>query len=651
MNARGAPSTPPVRTSGRSPGPPRAGQTLTRFLAAAASTVDLESRTVELSFSSETPVKRWFGDEVLSHAPDAADLSRLNAGAPLLFNHNQDDVLGVVESASIGADRKGRAVVRFGQDERGQWAMAQIADGILSNVSIAYIVNEYSSAELDAPADASPWVASRWTALEISIVTIPADLSVGVGRSLNITQSPIMEHQQETNSLSRRQRAAVNQAETLESERERTREIGAICRRYGIPAEQADQMITDGTSVAEARGLAMARVLSRGQQSPAASGAGLPGHLGLSDREAQSFSLVRAIHATVTGDWSEAGFERECSRTVEQQIGRAPAARAFFVPLDVQQRTPWLGDQQVRSPYLVGTPSQGGNLVATNLLGDQFVEALRNTSQVLSAGATVLSGLVGNVDIPRRITTTGTTWVTESQALTESEATFDKVSLRPKTIGAYSKMSRNMLLQSTPSIELLARADLMAQIALGIDLAALSGPGTGGAPLGVANTSGIGAVLGGANGAQITLDHVIQLDAALSNSNAPFDSRSYIFNSKTISWLKGLKASTGAYLWTTANNGGRSGTPPDINGHQLRMSNQARSTLTKGTSNGVCSELFFGAWSELLIGQWGVLEIVTNPYDSTGFLNGDVLIRAMQTVDVVVKHAASFATMSDGLPQ
>src|SRR5206468_2718175 len=153
----------------------------------------------------------------------------------------------------------------------------------------------------------------------------------------------------------------------------------------------------------------------------------------------------------------------------------------------------------------------------------------------------------------------------------------------------------------------------------------------------------------GTNGVSVTIDHAIALEAALSGSNAPPDSRAYIFNAKTIATLKALKSSTGSYLWTAAPNGNRSGTPPDLNGYRVMLSNQARSTLTKGTASGVCSELFFGAWSELIIGQWGVLEILVNPFDATGFLNGDVLIRAMQTIDIQVKHAACFATMADAL--
>ena len=129
-----------------------------RFVQASAqASVDEDTRTLELSFSSEAPVGQWFGAEILSHDAGAADLTRLNAGAPLLFNHDQGDVLGVVESAEIGADRKGRALVRFGRDERGTWALQQIADGILRNVSFAYVVDDYEPVP-----DSDDYIARRW---------------------------------------------------------------------------------------------------------------------------------------------------------------------------------------------------------------------------------------------------------------------------------------------------------------------------------------------------------------------------------------------------------------------------------------------------------------------------------------------------------
>ena len=636
---------PPERSGiGRRGAAPKTGQIARRFLQATKKPlVNEKLRTVELSFSSAALVERWFGSEVLSHARGAADLTRLNSGAPLLFNHNADDVLGVVESAQIGADGKGRAVVRLGRDDRGEWALQQIADGILGNVSFAYQADKYEEGT------DGEFIATRWSALEISIVTIPADTSVGVGRShhskeMNVNQDDTLDRD-DTQKISRRDRQHATAAR--EEERDRIGNLMALGKMHNVD-QLAQRWIDEGSSLADARAEVLQRMSSRGVRPVASMPLVSSGGLGLSDNETHKFSLVRAINASISKDWSDAGFERECSRAVAKQRGVDTAG--FFVPLEVQQRTPWLeGQVQERAPYQTGTPVQGGNLVQTQLLYDNFIEALRNASQVMDAGALVLSGLTGNVDIPRRSGVTSTYWVAESGAITEAEATFDKVSLRPKTVGALSKLSRQMLLQATPAIEMLTRQDLMMQIGLAVDQAALSGSGIGNQPTGIANTAGIGSVVGGANGATLSMDYIVQLEAALANSNAPFGSRAYIANTKSIATLKKQVASTGAYIWTQTATGQRSGTPSDINGYSIRATNQARNTLTKGSSSGVCSEIFFGSWNELIIGQWGVLEVLVNPYDSTGFTTGDVLVRAMQTMDIGVRHPVSFAVMSDAL--
>jgi HK97 family phage major capsid protein len=206
-----------------------------------------------------------------------------------------------------------------------------------------------------------------------------------------------------------------------------------------------------------------------------------------------------------------------------------------------------------------------------------------------------------------------------------------------------------MLLQSTPDIDMIVRNDLVAVIALGIDLTSMSGSGSSNQPRGIANTSGIGSVIGGTNGAAITIDHLIDLETAVTDANAPEESLAYIANAKTVGALKKLKSSNGEYLWSGSAVGQRTGTPGEINGYPVARTNQARKNLTKGTASGICSEVFFGAWNELVIGEWGVLEIVPNPYDAAVYKNGGVLIRALQSIDIGVRHAASFATMSDAL--
>lgn len=451
--------------------------------------------------------------------------------------------------------------------------------------------------------------------------------------------NPHITNMSQTNDTATLQRGA-------EAERARITEVTATAKRYNLSAEQTAKMIATGVTPEQARVLAADEVLKRAKGSESSSvDFGQTVSPDLSAKEKNSYSLIRAANAAHSNDWTKAGFELECSNAIAKAAGRGPTSeRGFFIPTNIPFAQ--------RAPYAVGTPGAGvtgGTTVATNLMAGSFIEVLRNSVKVMQLGATMLSGLVGNVDIPRQTGQSSTFWTAEGVDTSESEATFDKVSLVLKTIGTYSMLTRNMLMQSTPDIDMIARADLMAVIARGIDMAALSGLGSAGQPLGIANQAGVGQVIGGANGAAITIDNLIDLETALTASNAPEDSLSYLANAKTIGSLKKLKATTGQYLWTNEPIGMRSSAPGSVNGYPVARTNQARSTLTKGTSAGVCSEVFFGAWSELLIGEWGVLEIVPNPYAANVFLSGGLQLRALASMDVAVRHAKSFAVMSDAL--
>ena len=631
--------------------PPPAKGTQRRALASLRADSDaLEARTMSFSFSSEEPVARWFGNEVLSHATGAADLSRLNSGAaPLLWNHDPDQVIGVVESASIKGG-KGVATVRFAQTPQADQILGMVQDGILRNVSFAYEVGDYTEAESDNDGDndGPTYVATSWKAYEVSFVSIPADSTVGVGRAATnqFTFSGVnMSDEQIT--MSRRERARSEGA--LEAEAARVREIEALCKKHKISAGETEAWIRGGFDLATARGLVLERILAN-PKAPVASFGHQDRELGMG-AEAEQFSLTRAIRAASERDWTGAGLERAAIREAAKRAGKEIGPNSIVIPADVLARWATPG-MQSRATYQVGTATQGGNLVATNLLDGSFIEVLRNQMVTTKLGATLLPGLTGNVAVPRQSAASTAYWIAESSAITESEATFDQVTLKPKTVGALSKMSRLMLLQSTPAIEMLARMDLIKVLALAIDLAALSGTGTNGQPLGIVNQTGVNSVVGGTNGANISFDTLAQMYSATRLANAPGGDYAFAFNSKIYGYLSSQKASTGQYLWNPAASspGGASDKPADtVRGYPYAVSNQLRYTLTKGTSAGICSELIFGNWGELLIGEWGSLELVVNPYDSTGFTTGDVSIRAMQTVDVGLRHAASFSVMSDAL--
>ena len=151
--------------------------------------IDADKRTVTLAFSSDVSLERWKGvAEKLDHSPGACDLSRLNNRAALLFNHDADCLLGVVESASIDADGMGRAVVRFSKSDEAEEAWQDVQDGILTKVSVGYRILEVKLTE-ESESGPDVYTVTNWQPYEISLVTIPADDSCGVGRKLTVGQT------------------------------------------------------------------------------------------------------------------------------------------------------------------------------------------------------------------------------------------------------------------------------------------------------------------------------------------------------------------------------------------------------------------------------------------------------------------------------
>ena len=360
-----------------------------------------------------------------------------------------------------------------------------------------------------------------------------------------------------------------------------------------------------------------------GSRQPAASA-----QIGMNAREVQQYSLVRAIWAQVQNDWRGAELERDASAAVAKQLNRQP--QGFFVPADWAQRD-----------LLVGTNTAGGYTVQTELLAQSFIDLLRNRMVVRQAGATILSGLQGNIAIPRQTGGATAYWVAENGTPTESQQAFDQVTMTPKTVGAFTDMSRRLLMQSSIDVENFTRTDLATVLALAIDLASLHGSGSSNQPTGVAATSGIGSVAGGTNGLAPAWSHLVSLETEVAIDNADINRLAYVTNAKVRGKLKQVEkaSTTGLFLWAD-------GAQP-INGYPAYISNQVSSALTKGSSSGVCSAIFFGNWADLIIGLWGGLDILVDPY--TGSTAGTVRVVALQDVDIAVRRPESFAAMLDAL--
>lgn len=630
----------------------------TRDFAIDVRSIDEDKRTVDISFSSEAPVDRWFGTEILGHDKKEVDMSWIGSGrAPLLMGHWSNDQVGVVESASIGADRKGRAVVRFGKSSRAEEIFTDVKDKVRGNISVGYNIMRMRLEE-DDEEKGRTYRAILWKPLEVSLVAIPADESVGVGRTHSSHNYPDIEtiietrasdppepgdkkkgvDMPETTTTTTETRTnampAVDvekiQTETRAAEKARVSEIIALGETHGFRAE-AMAAIGDGKSVDQFRVFVLDELNKRGLQ-PVNQGA----DVGLTDTEVRDFSFIKAINAlanpTDRAAQEAAAFEFECSRAVADQMKRT--AQGILVPLEVLKRD-----------MVVGTDTAGGYLVATDLLAANFIEILSNRMLTRTLGAITLPGLVGDVAIPKQTGGATAYWVAESGAPTESTPVLGQLALSPKTCGAWTDLSRKLLKQSSIGVEAFVRGDLARTLALALDAAGLAGTGASNQPTGILSTTGIGDVAGGDNGLAPAWSHVVDLETEVAIDNADVGALAYLTNAKVRGKLKQTEktSNTGLFVWE---NGVEAGYGL-LNGYRAGVSNQVPSTLDKGTSTGVCSAMIFGNWADLIYGLWGTVDITVDPY--TNSTSGTVRVVALQDADVGVRHPESFAAMQDAL--
>jgi len=580
---------------------------------------------------------------VLSHDERSADLSRLNDSAPLLFNHDPDKVIGVVERAWIdGKKKRGYAKVKFSRNAFAQEVLADVRDGVLRNVSFGYAINDMEQR------GSGDFVATSWAPYEVSVVSIPADPTVGVGRSLEAdpaasaaspTPQPEPEVPMENTPDISAVRAEAAQ-EAAKAERARISGITALTEKHGM-ADLGRQLIEGGRSLDEARAAVLEKIGAKPVETVAP--------VEMAAQELAGYSLTAGIRAALTGDWSsrEAGLVRELSREVEKSGVSKTAERSFFVPFSALSK---------RATYVTSGPTTGGNLVATDLLADDFIEALRNGSLMLSLGVRTMPGLVGNVAVPRRSGVASTYYLsTQTTAITQSESTFDQVTMSPKNLAALSKYSRQTLLQGTPGIEELVRRDLTDGLNLAVDLGILNGSGSSGQPTGIMQTSGIGSVAMGTNGGAITLEKLVDLETEVMIDNGAVnrDAVAYVTNAKVMGALKKLRAGgsttgDGPFLVNQIGNTlGRGPAGSEINGYPIGVTNQVPSNLTKGTSSGVCSAVLMGDFSQAMVGFWGNGLEITVGEDSDDFSKALTSVRGIITYDVAVRHAESFAAILD----
>jgi HK97 family phage major capsid protein len=644
--------------------------------------IDESARTVEVAFSSETPVARWFGEEILDHGPGAMITDRLSAGAAVLWNHNNDIQIGVVESHRIDGDRVGRAVLRFGRSARAEEIWQDVVGGIIRHISFGYFVRAIKTTEVEGQPDQV--LITSFEPFEISFVSIPADPSVGVGRAADgeppeeaggtrantaletdDNSSPQSEGSGPMIKILRNAngdlvRAEVDAAgniikevEVLEraaetqelvnrgtvAEQTRAAEILAIADQYGVAA-LASSHIRDGSTVEAFTRAVLAEVAgggTEGEGEPSTTtraGGSVPGRarpagnsgdralddnagtIGMTSNEADRFSFIRAARALLNPSdrnaQAEAAFEFDASSAAQQSMGRS--SEGITVPVEVLTRT--LNTAATGA----GAGDTGGYLIDTTLATQSFIQMLRNRAILLQYG-TPMGGLVGNLDIPGQASSGNVFIVGEDSDVGEGGYEAGLVSMSPRTIGVFGRVTRKMMQQSSMDVEFQFRSSLASDMALGLDYYGWYGDGVGNNPLGVLNTSGINAVE--FVGDQPTYQEIIQMESEVAVDNALTDNVRYVANSKFRGHCKSTEkfaGSNGMPIWEAGNT---------VNGTDTQITNQF-----------VDGDALFGNLSDVLIGLWGALDILVDPY--TQSLSGTRRIVMHQDFDVATRRKASF---------
>lgn len=587
--------------------------------------------------SSEEPVERWYGTEVLSHDAGAVKLDRAKGGAmPLLFNHDVNDPVGMITGARVESNRLVVDAKLF-RTARAAEVKAMI-DGGLRNVSLAYrvhVIEEHKKTET--------YTATEWEPYEVSIVTVPADPTVGIGRGMEIeyevrmvrASSPAISAATREGTMPEGTPAAPvapaapnvtviesRRAEDVQQmEKNRVRGIENLCKLNQLDDKYKDYWVRSGMSLDQVSDDMLRIMEERGKSHPQS-----VSRIGLTDRETQQFSLCRAINACSTNDWNLAPFELECSRAIAKAANRMPDPKKFFIPYEVQARANQsplesLAAALLKRDLTVGVAGSGGYMVGTQNVS--FIELLRNRSVVFNMGAQRLSGLRDNVTIPKQSATGSTTWLsTEAAQLSEVNQTFVQIALTPKTVGGYTEISRQLLLQSNPSIEGIVSSDLASIVALDIDLKALNGSGAAGQPTGILNTAGIGSVTG------TSLDYadIVEFQTDVFAGNALSGASGYVTTGAVAGLLKTRVkfTSTASPIWEGRLEEGM------VDGYRGMASNQMPTAT-----------MLFGDFSKLIIAEWGVLEIEANPY--ADFKAGIVGVRAIASIDIGVRYPTAFS--------
>lgn len=539
-------------------------------------------------------------------------------GMALLLEHDFGQQIGVINADATPdlATQTYSCSGRFSRNPVPEQIYTDVKDNIRQYVSVGYEI--LAGREIGFEDGVPVVIVTDWLPIEISIVSVPADTNATLSRALpgftasvptNTALEKLPVQLRSHNNNNNNKENKMDEQETLVAERTRASDIITLGAKHRADV-MAREFVANGKSVAEFT----SALLERSPEAPAVRSA----KIDMTDKEVGQYSFLRALHASATGDWRQAGLERSVSAAVAKATGKT--ARGFLVASDVMTRA-------VTSQQNVTNFADGGALVATRLRTESFIDALQHRTIVNNLGATILTDIEGSIAIPKEVGLMGVTWVGEDGVAVNTKAQFGQVPMNPKTVLAKTPISRRMMLQSAISAENFVRDRFQKAIALALDHAALVGGGTAQEP------KGIYSLLQAAQLMATTGDgyeDAVGLETMVSTQNADLGSLAYVGNAKTRGALKVAQVfpNSGKSVW------GDTAVPGVgmVNGYNAFATNHIPGA----------APLLFGNFQSLFIALWSGLDVVV---DNITDDSGAHIVKVFQDADVALAHLESFAAL------
>lgn len=575
---------------------------------------------IRVRASDTTEIERHFGYIVLSHDPQHLSLDRFNSDtANFIKDHDTtkvDNVLGIILNAEI-IEQALYVDVKLSCRDEVAGIVSDIKSGIIKSVSIGTKITEILNHFEDA--DGNDHFVMSHEPYELSLVVDPAiptaqielkednDLKTGSQSSEDLSnlkvgsQSDIKEVEKEEIKLSKKdlKMADLTATEVLEKERKRVIELSAISTTHKIDATEA---IAQGYTISEFQTQVLKAIESKVPEIQA------PKEVGLTKKENENFSVLKAMKAAASGDWSQAGLEREASIEAATLSGQTVGNNSFVMPSEIQ----------------AASVSANPGLVPTERLS--FVESLFANTLLDKLNTTNLFDLMGDYEAPK-MSGTSVGWVGEDVAGTPSDISSSLITLSPKTAVGIVPVTHKMLNQNSVSIENQIRNLLSRSMAKGIDSAVLFTGNGSTAPAALSATAGINSIdaTAGLTWALITQAYKeLMLDDV--SDNAMF----WLSNPTVVNALQNILRSTG----DTASNFILNGSKDDLNGYPVIQSSVVP-----------VDKLVFGDFSKLYVGTWNTPRIDVNPYGK--FSDGGIDMRIMTDIDSAVAETSAFCVIEN----